>query len=224
MDIKDGWIAYLYSETRGIDAINGNLWIGQLRKNTHFQSVRNKIVDFRLLDRGRCVYVTTSTDPKDRTATGFFSDNKSKKKAFYLDANTKCAWNVLSGVKSMEHSTNEKYIIDKTSVRLICGIGSSRYPSSIICLFSHDHADPRPLVEPPAKYLPWQTWRRTILVTSDGQRYETSILRDWQSPTNRVWLHNSGRVVIGIGEWTKQNTRDVFQTKLSVLKLSMKSK
>ena len=40
------------------------------------------------------------------------------------------------------------------------------------------------------------TWRRAVILTSDGERYMTDLFREGNVP-DIIWLHNSGKVIMG---------------------------
>jgi hypothetical protein len=81
------------------------------------------------------------------------------------------------------------------------GFGALDHGSLVLCLFSHFRGDMRAYIIPSqGKRLELTTWRRALILTSTGERYMTDLFREGNVP-DRIWLHNSGKIVIAEHKW-----------------------
>ncbi|MBL7185614.1 MAG: hypothetical protein ISS70_04760 [Phycisphaerae bacterium] len=179
-------------------------WLVGLKQPPNPEHVTPAISGFAMLKRGNCVYATTGDGP-----------NGASSEAFFRTHSDKSTWNVLDGVQRLPELDNQfvdkDYVEDKMTVNVIDGFGS--HNSLALCLFSHLRGDMRSHVlslqgKRPGKPLKPMTWRRAIILTSDGERYMTDVFREGNVP-DLIWLHNSGKVIMGKHFWqTSGSTRE----------------
>ena len=124
---------------------------------------------------------------------------------FFRFRKGKVTWNVLENVDRLpeldKEFANKPYIEDKMSIRLIEGFGGSARDSLALSLFTHVQRDMRSIsFSMEEKSMPRATWRRGILLATDGRRFMTNLFQDEALP-DQIWLHNSGRIVMGRYGW-----------------------
>jgi len=187
MKALDGWLAFDLRGHGSPRRKDNSLWFSPLKKDEKpIRLAKHVMSSYEILAAGKCVFAASGFGPK-----------QDSQEAFVYDAAEGKAWNVLEGVQRLPkldpQLAGKGYVEDKMTVRLVQGFGKPTRGRLVLVLFSHRRGDLRSFVMGPS--LRRQVWRRTVLLTSDGKRYETSVLRD-QSRPDRIWLHNSGRIVI----------------------------
>ena len=195
------------------------LWFCPLIKDAEPQPVGDNVLDYAILAKGRCAF----------SQSGFGSKGDSAE-AFVYDAAGKTRWNVLDGIerlpKLLRAVAKRGSVADKMMVRFIRGFGESGSPGPVLCLFSHarDDFSGRPISslrasQPGAdeKLLNERRWRRAVLLTAEGGRYLADSYPDPEA--DLIWLHNSGRLILGKYEWsgeTRPRTRRVHLWQMDV--------
>ena len=152
------------------------------------ESIATDVIDFAMLGQGNLVFVTAH---KYQYAETFF----------YARAD-KSSWNVLEGVERLPKLSNPD-AGDLLTVRLIEGFGTSRHEPLVVCLFEHTQGPLRANYVPPEKAIKLAQWRRTLLITHDGQRFLaplTHLFGEGKTPA-KIWLHKSGKLITGTYVW-----------------------
>jgi len=178
-------------------AMNGkpsSFWLMSLKQHDSPQRVATGVTSFSMLDQGNCVFATSGHGPKKKSSEAFFRN--------YSDKST---WNILDGVNRLpeldKQFVDKDYVKDKLTVRFVDGFGDRKYSPLVFCLFTHIRTDWRALILPQqGKRLGQMTWRRAIILTSDGERYMTDLFREGNVP-DLIWLHNSGKLIMGNYLW-----------------------
>jgi len=187
---------------RGSGALNGEpspFWMTQLKPEQNPKLIAAKVTDFARLNEGNCVFVTAGHGHKGESSEAFFRvpDNNA-------------TWNVLDEIERLSELDKEfvdkDYVQNKMTIRLIESFGQQHDPL-VLCLFRHSRGDMRSfdfnLREHP-KTVERATWRRALILTSTGQRYMTQLFREGNDP-DYIWLHSSGRVIMGTVSWVLPN-------------------
>ncbi len=206
--VEDGFVGFRLRRAGGSGHRPSPFWLAKLQDATSPAQVADGVTDFALLGDGNCIYVTAGHGTRKESCEAFFYARRDKS-----------AWNVLDGVQRLPELTSElagkNYIADRMTVRLVEGFGS---PSPVVlCLFEHSRSDARafalpgegPAIEP-------KIWRRAVLVTSGGERYLADLFPHGQRP-DRLWLHNSGRLILGT---TEQGTVQLSEPRLRLMEAS----
>ncbi|MEW6363566.1 MAG: hypothetical protein AB1714_02885 [Acidobacteriota bacterium] len=172
----------------------GALWLMELSQGKAPQLMATGVTDFAVLDAGNCVLATAGHGHRGLST-----------EAFFLAQGDKTMWNVLDGVDRMPELDKElavkDYVDDKMSVRLIKDFGGGEHGGLVLCLFTHVRGDMRSLIAPvQGKPLERETWRRAVILSSEGHRYMIDILRD-ATLSDQIWFHNSGRVIMADYLW-----------------------
>lgn len=188
-------------------------WIVGLKQGQSPEHVAAAITDFAMLKTGNCVYATTGHGPKGTSSEAFFRIHSDK-----------FTWNILDGVKRLpelaKQFVDKDYVEDKLTVRFVDGLGDQKYSPLVLCLFTHIRMDRRSLILPPqGKRLERMTWRRVIIVTSDGKRFMTDLFREGKLP-NEIWFHNSGKVFMGNYLW--QSSGDTRERKVQLSETTLR--
>ena len=209
---KEGFIGFRLRREGSVDSEPSNFWFGPLRENQNPTQVASAVTDFEMFHEETCVLVTTGHGPKKISLEAFVYDHKSK-----------TAWNVLDGIERLPplgtEFTGRDYIEDKMTVRLVPGHGSGQQGQLVLCLASQVREDRRALAFPPQeKRLKTERWSRAILVSANGWRMVTDILANGMMP-DAIWLHNSGKIIIGEHKWTAGEARPKIQLRRIDLKL-----
>ena len=97
---------------------------------------------------------------------------------------------------------------------MIEGIGSGRHEPLALCLCAHYRGDMRALIRGQERVMERVTWRRALLLGHDGRRCLTPLFRE-DNPPDRVWLHNSGRLLTGRYVWAESDGGRTRQVRLS---------
>ena len=196
---KDGFVGFRLRREGATNGEPGSLWLVPLKEHEKLEHVGSAVTDFAMLGDGKCVFVTAGDGPKERTS-----------EAFFYSHNKKSTWNVLDGVErlpDLDKELDKNYVENKMTVRLIDGFGALEHGSLVLCLFSHFRGDLRAHVIPSqGKRLEPMTWRRALILTSAGERYMTGLFREGNAP-DRIWLHNSGRMITGNYIWQSSGSR-----------------
>jgi hypothetical protein len=190
------------------------LWLVPFKDSKKTESIANDVTDFAMLGHGNSLYVTVEKPAKRAVA-----ESRRYNEAFFYAHWDRSSWNVLEGVERLpklgEAFAEADFIRDHLKVRLIEGFGTSKHEPAAICLFEHHRGDLRAFVQPsggPA--LRSETWRRAILIGRDGQRSLLPLFQEGNLP-DRIWLHNSGRVISGTYVWTESKGERIRQMQLS---------
>ena len=170
------------------------LWITGMKQPSSPELVTPEVSHFAILQQGNCVYTTPG-----------HGKNKTSSEAFFRVQRDKTTWNVLDSVERLPklgtQFVDKNYIKDRMRIRVVDGFGT---PGSLaLCVFSHVRSDMRsaPVFQFQNKQsLEPMTWKRAVILTSDGQRYMTSLFRDGNVP-EIIWLHNSAKVIWGKRFW-----------------------
>ena len=189
-----------------------SFWLTSLSRGQKPELVATGVTDFVVLGGGNGVFSSAGHGRKGLSSEAFFR--------IYKDATL---WNVLEAVDRLpaldKEFAEKAYIEDRMSVRLIEAFGGDSRTRLALCLFTHFRGDMRSLALPvQEKPLETTTWRRAVLLTTDGQRYMTDLFRDGNLP-DQIWLHNSGRVIMANHLWTSAGSRrerklQLFETTL----------
>ena len=208
--VKDGWAAFHLSprsEPR-------RLWLCPLRKDAEPLAIGDNVLDFAIMASGRCAF----------SVSGFGAKGDSAEAFVYAPA-TKTKWNVLDGVERlprlMRAVAKRESVADKMTVRFVRGFGEQDTPGPVLCLFSHARDDlsgrpipslaaPRGIADP--KPIDERRWRHAILLTPEGDRYLADTYPDPEA--DLIWLHNSGRLIVGKHEWSGETEPQRRQTHL----------
>jgi len=170
--------------------------------------------NFALLGNGRCIF-ETSGHGRDGKSSEVFSH------AYGEDG----AWNVLDGFQRQpeldKQFVGKDFIEDPLGIQLIESFGSDEHNSLVLCLFSQSRLDvnvnDNRFAGEPIDRL---SWRRAVILTSDGERYMTDLWREGSLP-DKFWLHNSGMLITENSSWepSGQNLEGkthLFETKVQV--------
>ncbi|MBX9789765.1 MAG: hypothetical protein K2Y37_12680 [Pirellulales bacterium] len=190
---RNGFVGLEFRSTGNYEAISP-LWMMPFKRPEQVEKLEASVVDFAMLGDGNSLVVTA----------GHGRDGDSME-AFFHKRSDKSTWNLLEGIERLPPLSAEfagvKSIDDRMTVRLIDSFGSHPQRSQVLCIasqFRHDR-DSGPRL---GKRLAFEKWQRALLVTSDGQRQLTSLFRETMLTTPGVlpewlWLHDSGRIVVG---------------------------
>jgi hypothetical protein len=194
-DLNEGWVAFrLRREGRGGHEPSP-LWVAPFHSGQQpVQVATGGVTDVVLLGRGNTVFVSAEDQGNVTTAEAFFRRHED---------NT--VWNLLDGVDRLpplgQEVEGKDDIEDKMSIQLVSGFGSDPRNRLVLCLFTHARQDHRSWPFPVQEGVrPFSTWRRAVLVTTDGQRYGADLFRD-SNPLDALWLHNSGILIMASGSW-----------------------
>ena len=211
----DNFVGFRLRREGANDLEASPFWIVSSKQPPAPECIATATTDFALLTRGSCVYLTTGQGPKEASSEAFFHD--------YGNRST---WNILDGVPRLPELeaqfANRDYIEDTMNVRLVDSFGVQG--SLVLCLFQHDRREKR-AITPPARGGSMEriTWRRAVLLTSNGQRYLTDLFREGEVP-DLIWLHDSGRVITGNYSWqtsgsTRQRKVQLTETVLRITEI-----
>ncbi len=191
---KDGFAGFRLRREGALGVEPSSFWQTALSGDQKPELAATGVTDFVMLGGGNCIFTSAGHGRTGLSSEPFFRIHKDK-----------TLWNVLEGVDRLPELDKEfadkVYVEDRMSVRLIEGFGGDSRNWLALCLLTHFRGDMRsggfPVQEKPLKPT---TWRRAVLLTTDGQRYMTDLFRDGNVP-DCIWLHNSGRVIIGNYIW-----------------------
>jgi hypothetical protein len=164
------------------------------------ESIATEVTDFTMLGQGNAVFVTMEHAGKPAA-----SENRRHAEAFFHSRADRSAWKVLEGVERLPKLdkvfADADYVMDSLTVRLIEGFGASRHEPLVLCLCEHHRGDLRARIfSADGKVLESATWRRALLITGDGRRSLTSLFREGNLP-DQIWLHKSGKLLMGTYVW-----------------------
>ncbi len=177
------------------------------------QLVTDKSSDYELLGGGNLVYSENGYGHLKRSSATYFFDAARQKR-----------WDVLEGSDRLlalaPEFADKNYVRDKLSARFFPSFGASNDLALLLCQFQQTRLDERALPafqaakEPKLEHANWQ---RTLILSSGGQRYMTSLFRDEQP--DRLWLHASGALFAGTNVWGNNGER--AQIRLSRTQLNL---
>ena len=194
-----------------------SFWQIALRRGQEPELVATGVMDFVMLGGGNCVFSSSGHGRRGLSSEAFFRVHGDK-----------TVWKVLDGVDRLPELDKEfadkVHVEDRMSVRLIEGFGGDSRNRLALCVFTHVRGDMRahafPVQEKPLKLT---TWRRMVLLTTDGQRYMADLFRDENVP-DCVWLHNSGRVITGKYIWKTPGSTRERKVQLSEITVRLQQK
>jgi hypothetical protein len=197
---RDGFVGFRVRREGKLTVSPSSFWIAQLREKTLPEHVQDDVIDFAMLSHGQCVFVTGGRGHKGTSA-----------EAFVYGHATRTAWIPLQGVEGLPALDPEfadmDYVEDRMTVQLTASFGSSAHDALVLCVFTHTRGDMRVLpAAPKEERLEISTWQRALIVTSTAERFMTDIFREDILP-ERLWLHDSGRMLVGTGTWQKSGAR-----------------
>lgn len=211
VQVRDDWVA-IYLRDHGQPRPDAqSLWLAPFQPDAKPLQVARGVTGFENLGQGRCLFRTFSAADNGREGV------------FVYDSARVQAWDVREGIEGLkplpEDHPGSIHFEDKLTVRLVSGLGSVQQPDKLgLAIVTHSQlsvaaipylhgAIPRPTpltkiseINGEVLKLP-QLWRRTFLITPDGDRFETDLWRELPPP-DLVWLHNSGTLVTGSHVWT----------------------
>lgn len=211
---NDTFAGFRLRRSGGWSGAPSPFWLTPLSPGQKPELVATGVTDFVLLGRGNAVFCSAGHGRK-----GLFSE------AFFRNENEKNPWNVLDGVDRLPALDKEfmekEYIEDTMSVRLIGAFGGDSRTRSTLCLFHHSRQDMRSSFDGTAreKRLKPMTWRRAVIVTTDGQRYMTDLFREGNLP-GEIWFHDSGRVIAATHLWMSVGSRR--ERKLQLFEIALR--
>jgi hypothetical protein len=175
------------------------LWIVPFKDPRKTESIATGVTDFTMLGNGNAVFVTAEQGSKRAT-----SANRRHAEAFFRARADGTSWNVLEGVERLpkldKAVADADFVADRLTVRLIDGFGTSKHQPLVVCLCEHERGDRRAFVPPDGKVVESVTWRRALVITSDGRRCLTPLFREGSLP-DHIWLHKSGKLITGTYVW-----------------------
>lgn len=182
-------------------------WIAPNRDPEKPERLSADVTDFALLSRGHGVFVTAPRKKRILSeAWGYAPQAPSK-------------WNILDGVERLPPLDQEfidaDYIADRMTIQLVDSCGQPNSDSLVLCMFTHNRGDQRaltPLTE--TKTLKSVVWRRSIVLTSAGQRYSIPAMFEG-NPPDQIWLHHSGRIIQGRYQWVTVGDQRMRQIQLT---------
>jgi len=211
---KDGFVGFRLRPEGSTNGEPSPLWFIRFKEHESLERVEVAVTDFAMLAEGKCVFVKP----------GNGSQGASSEAAFYA-YKSKSSWNVLDDVERLppldKKFLGKNYVEDKTTVRLTDGFGSLDHGSLVLCLFSQFRGDMRAYVTPSqGKCLERITWRRALILTSAGERYMTDLFREGSLP-DQIWLHNSGKMILGNHTGQSSDSRRERKVELTEINLQI---
>ncbi len=222
--VATDWAAF---HLRGHGAPRTNLWslwFCPFQENAKPIHLAKHVHAYEILGPGICAHAVSSHRDRGASTEQFFSN--ASREAFVFDARSNATWNVLDGIERLPELAPEisskGYVNDKMSVSLIRGFGADVRSPLVLCLFAHSRYDMRAfiglrpqqanetLLPQPHKREPYverQAWRRAVLLNSDGKRFQVSSFPP-EFFDRKIWLHNSGRLVLGEFKWINEDTAE----------------
>lgn len=174
------------------------LWLLAMNGDTTPKRVAENITGFSLLDGGSSILVSSGHGHLGKSSEAVFRSNDGK-----------TSWNLLDGVPRLpelpQQLKDQESIQDQLSIQLVEGSGKGRRLT--LGIFTQARGDLHSGLGE-RDHVPHERWRRAILLDSDGNRYLTDQLRGDGSPPDRIWLHDSRRLVMtkhlwGTGSWPR---------------------
>jgi hypothetical protein len=134
---------------------------------------------------------------------------------------------VLEGVVRLpdlpDNVANKPYVEDNLNFRMIPSFGRAEDRRCVLLLATHSRGDARSIPIPRRKTdeprIPWEYWRRGILLTSTGERSLIEGLTKEIFEADWVWLNNSERLIWGRIEWKMDDGKEV--KKIQVLQADL---
>ena len=219
---NDGFVGFRLRREGAAGGEPSSFWLAALSRGQKPELVSTGVTDFVALGGGNCVFSTAGHGRKGLSSEAFFRIHRDR-----------TLWNVLEGVDCLPELDREladkAYVEDRMSVRIIEGFGGDSSSSLALCLFTHFRGDMRSFALPAwEKSLKSTTWRRAVLLRTDGRRYMTDFFRDGNLP-DRIWLHNSGRTIMVNDLWEssgsgKGRKLKVFRTTLRLQEKTTENK
>jgi hypothetical protein len=184
----------------GASAEPDTLWIVPFKSPEKTEAIASDVTDFAMLGQGNVVFVANEHAGKPA-----YSENRRHDEAFFHSRVDSASWNVLEGVERLPRLdkafSDAAYVMDSFRVHLIDGFGASRLDPLVLCLCEHNRGDVRARTLPPdEKAVKSASWHRALLITGDGRRSLTPLFRQGSLP-DQIWLHKSGRLLLGTYVW-----------------------
>lgn len=214
---REGFVGFRLRREGNAGGEPSSFWLMGLKQHESPQLVATGVTSFAMLDQGNCVFATFGHGPKEESSEAFFRSYSGK-----------FTWNILDGVKRLpeldEQFTDKDYVEDRMTVRLIDGFGN--HDSLALCLFSHFRGDLRAFAltddvsKMQDKRVEWITWRRAVILTSDGERHMTSLFREGNVP-DLIWLHNSGKLIVGNYLWRNSSSSTSRERQIQLREITL---
>jgi hypothetical protein len=211
VDVHDGFAGFrVWTNPASYDL--SDLWIIALERDARPELVASGVTDVVMMGAGTCVF---------RSAV--FGHNPCWEEAYFRTRSAKVAWNLLEGVQRLPRLAKEfaesESAREEMSVKLVGGFGGPSRHARALGFFRNTQRDLEARVgaerPPHRKRLADATWQRLVVVTAEGQRYMTDLLRE-DNPPEELWFHNAGRVLMGRHSWTETGLRRVHLVETSL--------
>ena len=128
--------------------------------------------------------------------------------------------NLLDGVQKLPplpaEIARQPWMMDQMTVRLIKSFGSDQTDPAALCIFHQTRQDLRQTL--PA--IPRASWQRSMIVTSSGNRFLTSLFPDGRPP-QEAWLHISKSTATIINTWSKSESPEDPQLRLQKTQINL---
>ncbi len=189
----DGFVGFRVRRS-GEGSGSSPFWIASMNPRQKPKLVATAVTDFVMFAGGNAVFSSAGDARRGHYSEVFFHNLKEDTR-----------WNVLEGVErlpALEQRFAEKASVeDKMSVRLVGSLGDDSSGATNLCLFHHFRIDTDSFSNPPKEdLLERAVWRRTLLLTSSGQRYMTDLFRENDQP-DEIWLHSAGNATVAKNVW-----------------------
>lgn len=202
---RDGWISsyYYHGDTQFLR--NYPLFFSQVKADAIPRLLSYDVAYNAVLGAGKCVFSKFNRDAMNIS----YSMEDHIDNVFVYDAATGKKWDVLEGIDGLPpidpKLKGKGNIQDIKSVRFVNAFGQGDN-GMLLLLFYHGRCDARAVALYSELVIPHTEWRKTILLTSEGRRYQGD-LRNEIKQWDFAWLHRSGMLILGIHEWSDDGNR-----------------
>lgn len=167
-------------------------WIAPFKEPEKRQRVAEIVVNFALLKGGTGVFVTANEGYNEPLSGPFFHGREREK------------WKVLDRIERLPELDPEfagkDFIEDRLITQLVESFGKEEQDPLVLCVCTHQRGDRRAAAPLGGKLLKSAIWRRTVALTSSGERSGVPILEAGSVP-DILWLHHAGKLVYGNYTW-----------------------
>jgi len=188
----------------------GRFWLLKFEQHQKPQLIATNVTEFVMLDNGNSIYTISKHNSKRKYSEAFFHDYNNNADRNILDN--------ITGMPELDKNT-AKIFEDEQTVRLINSFGSKNKKSLALCIFTHKRIDKRDFSF--SAFPKHTTLRQSIVVTSEGKRFIAALFDEKHQP-DKIWLHNSGKVLTGNYLWDSSNKITERKIQLSEFTLQFK--
>lgn len=189
-----------FSLVQGGGGLPTSFWVTELRAGAAPRQLGGAVTDFEMLNDGNSITVTSDYGNEIRSV-----------EATFHPAHGSRSWDLMEGVgwlPPLDDFYKDKGVWDMKSMDLVRGSGRDPRKERVLAVFRQTRTmwsagipdpDYHSLEAPPEFGLGGLSG--ALVIDGDGKRGMTDLFREVDMPDDELWMHHSGRLIMGRFSW-----------------------